>query len=178
MRVAELHIQECGLRLVFAIFFAPHETSHTDFMNRRSQQMEDLLLVSHRLSIPNHPPVTPEMALTWPSSPLFDVRFHCCNHHRSGRNMSRIDFFVLNYSTQHSFNVMTPPPDSTILRASRSCLSTQGQSPAMARPPVGRCLSCHKNPFPEFLFDDHKFTRPIRRLRHSGEWNKLSLQLL
>ena len=64
-------------------------------------------------------------------------------------------------------NVMTSPPDSTILQASRSCLSTQGQSLAMARPPAGRCLLCHKNPFPESLFDDHKFTRPIRRLHRS-----------
>lgn len=135
-------------------------------------------VLSHRLTSPTILPVTPEMALTWPSPPLFHVAFHCCNHHRSGRNMSMIDFFVLNYSTQHNFNVMTPPSDSTIPRASRSCLSTQGQSPAMARPPAGRCLSCRKNPFLEFLSDGHRSIKPTRRLHHSREWNIPSRQLL
>ena len=77
-------------------FLPSHETSHTEFMNRHLQQMKDFTLVA-KTHIPNYPPVAPEMALTWPSSPLFDVGFHCCYHHRSGRNMSRIDFFVLNY---------------------------------------------------------------------------------
>lgn len=95
MRIVKLHIQECGLRLVFAIFFHPTKRL-TEFMNRHSQQIKEFTFVAQTY-IPNYPPVAPEMALTWPSSPLFDVGFHCCYHHRPGRNMSRIDFFVLNY---------------------------------------------------------------------------------
>ena len=50
------------------------------------------------------------MALTWPSSPLFEAGSHCCNHHRSGRNTSRKRLLCLELSNTTQSNVMTPPP--------------------------------------------------------------------
>jgi len=110
--------QECGLRLIFAHYVTPFQSHFTRLHDSHSQCKEDI----GRTDLHSRPRA-PEMALTWPRSPLFKVDFHCCDHRRPGRNTSRTTSLsrILQHIQRHDSATI-----SFVLQAKQSCLSNPG----------------------------------------------------